>query len=112
MNRPYRVCTRCIMDNTDPDILFDQNGVCNHCRQYNHRAKKELIQPGDSGTRLKELVHKIRESGKGKEYDCIMGVSGGVDSSYVAHLAKEYGLRPLAVHFDNGWNSELSVDNI
>lgn len=112
MNRPYQVCTRCIMDTTDPQIVFDERGVCNHCRQYDERAILELRTPNEQHHRLDALVGDIKASGHGKEYDCILGVSGGVDSSYVAYLAKQLGLRPLAVHFDNGWNSELAVDNI
>jgi N-acetyl sugar amidotransferase len=100
------------MDTTDPDIVFDEQGVCNHCHSYQRRARLELMAPSERETRRRQLVERIRQDGKGKEYDCILGVSGGADSSYVAHLAKSLGLRPLAVHFDNGWDSELAVDNI
>ena len=111
-HREYRMCARCIMDTTDPEIIFDDQGICNHCHQYDRRAKDELFEPGDRQRRMDALVQNIQHSGKGKEYDCILGVSGGADSSYTAYLAKKVGLRPLAVHFDNGWNSELAVDNI
>lgn len=100
------------MDTTDPAITFDADGVCHHCRQFDARAQRELPPPGARAARLGSLVEKIKASGRGREYDCILGVSGGADSSYVAYLAKQLGLRPLAVHFDNGWNSELAVDNI
>lgn len=108
----YQICTRCIMDTSDPDITFDDKGVCSHCHEYDRRASRELIPPEDRSSRLEALAAQIRREGKGRDYDCILGVSGGADSSYVAYLAKSLGLRPLAVHFDNGWNSELAVDNI
>lgn len=112
MTRPYQICTRCIMDTTDPEIVFDDQGVCNHCHYYDQRARSELFPPEERQRRLEGLVSAIKQSGKGKDYDCILGISGGVDSSYTAYLARQLGLRPLAVHFDNGWDSELAVDNI
>lgn len=105
-------CSHCIMDTTDPDIVFDDAGVCNHCHRYTQVARTRLIPEGERDTRLKALVDEIKASGKGKSYDCVIGVSGGVDSTYVAYLVKQLGLRPLAVHLDNGWNSELAVSNI
>jgi len=108
----YRICTRCVMDTSDPDIVFGQDGECNHCQGAEVRLANTLL-PLDRRQRAYEsLINKVRQEGQGKEYDCLIGVSGGVDSSYVAWLVKEAGLRPLAVHFDNGWNSELAVDNI
>ncbi len=99
------------MDTSDPDIRFDQDGICNHCHNY-----QENIEIRTSGARQTEsvnnLVREIKRKGKGKEYDCIIGVSGGADSTYVAYKCKELGLRPLAVHFDNGWDSELAIRNI
>lgn len=110
--KPYRICTRCIMDTSDPDISFDREGVCNHCHQYDRMVQEEIF-TGDIGQeKLSQLVSRIQESGKGNDYDCLIGVSGGVDSSYVAYVVKKLGLRPLAVHLDNGWDSELSVNNI
>lgn len=100
------------MDTTDPEIKFGDKGVCNHCRQYNITAKKYLFSGKDGERRLQDLFLKVRQSGMNKPYDCIMGLSGGVDSTYVAYIAKKQGLRPLAVHLDNGWNSELAVKNI
>lgn len=108
----YRICTRCIMDTTDPDIEFDENGVCNHCREYDKRVKERLRVDEAGQQKLKELVNEIQIRGRNKKYDCIIGVSGGVDSTYVAYLVKKLGLRPLAVHLDNGWDSEVAVRNI
>jgi len=110
--RGYQMCARCILDtNDDPGIVFDASGVCSHCLTYDLFAQRRL--PGERrGEKLSALLDKIRARGRGKEYDCVVGVSGGVDSTYVAYLAKEFGLRALAVHCDNGWNSELAVKNI
>jgi N-acetyl sugar amidotransferase len=106
-----RICVRCIMDTSDPAIEFDTEGVCNHCRHV-----RDLWQAGRSRAfspeELDLLLSRIRREGHDKKYDCVIGVSGGVDSTYVACVAKDLGLRPLAVHFDNGWNSELAVGNI
>jgi N-acetyl sugar amidotransferase len=112
MKTAYKICTNCIMDTTDPEIVFDQQGVCNHCHRYERINKTRIIPFNERPLELKKLVDKIKISGIGQKYDCIIGVSGGVDSTYVAHLVKEHGLKPLAVHFDNGWNSELAVSNI
>ncbi|PCJ78503.1 MAG: N-acetyl sugar amidotransferase [Flavobacteriales bacterium] len=112
MERAYQICTRCIMDITDPEITFDENGACNHCTEYYER-RPQLVPEGEAQkARLNELVAEMKEKGKGKDYDCIIGISGGVDSSYMAYKVKELGIRALAVHFDNGWNSELAVKNI
>lgn len=106
-------CTHCILDTTDdPNISFDANGVCNYCREYEEKIKQNVF-PGEEGLRrLDKIVERVKAAGKGKEYDCILGLSGGVDSSYVAWYAKKMGLRPLVIHLDNGWNSELAVMNI
>jgi N-acetyl sugar amidotransferase len=111
--RPYQICTKTVMDTIgDPDITFDENGVCN----YYHEFKAKLavrVPPVEEGKKqLQAIVEKIKKDGQGRKYDCLIGVSGGVDSTYVAYLVKELGLRPLAVHLDNGWNSELAVKNI
>lgn len=110
---PYQVCTRCVMDTTAGDIRFDANGVCNHCARFLDRAR-HIIQPdpAEQKAKLDRLVSTIRERGRGKRYDCVVGVSGGVDSSWVLVHAVRLGLRPLAVHMDNGWNSELAQNNI
>ena len=112
MQNNYKICTRCIMDTTDPEIFFDTQGICNHCKRYDAELPKRVFTGADADIKLKALVEKIKKTGSGKEYDCIIGVSGGVDSTYVAYLTKQLGLKPLAVHFDNGWNSELAVSNI
>ncbi len=109
---PYRVCSRCVMDTTDPRITFDAAGVCNHCTACLERIAAQLLPLDARQQALDRLVDLITREGRGKDYDCIVGVSGGVDSTTVAYTARKLGLRPLAVHFDNGWNSELAVDNI
>jgi N-acetyl sugar amidotransferase len=100
------------MDTTDPDIRFDDTGVCSNCHRYEIVAQRRLVEPRDKPLRLRTMLERIHENGRNKEYDCVIGVSGGVDSTYVAYLTRQWGLRPLAVHFDNGWNSELAVANI
>ena len=108
----YQCCSRCVMDTSDPEISFDPNGVCNHCRQFDERAPREWF-PNDEGTRRWNiLVTQMKANGHGKEYDCILGLSGGVDSSYLALKVHESGLRPLVMHVDAGWNTELAVANI
>jgi N-acetyl sugar amidotransferase len=99
------------MDTSDPLIVFDSDGICNHCHDYDKKMI-QLNSLNQDETNLNDLVQKIKKSGKGKQFDCIIGISGGVDSTYVAFLVKQLGLRPLAVHLDNGWNSELAVKNI
>jgi N-acetyl sugar amidotransferase len=100
------------MDTSDKSISFDQSGVCNHCHHYNKQIDS-LPKEGESKVYLDSLIQRLKKQGKGKQYDCVIGLSGGVDSTYVAYLVKrKFGLRPLAVHLDNGWNSELSVKNI
>mgnify|MGYP000066233489 CR=1 FL=1 len=107
-------CTRCIMDTVvDPQISFnEENGVCCHCLRYDLLIETRVSRGKDAEEKLNSLVKKIKGAGIGRDYDCIIGVSGGVDSTYVAYLTKELGLRPLAIHFDNGWNSELAVKNM
>lgn len=111
-DREYRICSRCIMDTTDPEIRFDQDGVCNHCTDHIQRIQAEL-HPGEEGRgELERIAGIIKQEGRNKPYDCIIGVSGGVDSTTVAYHVKRLGLRPLAVHLDNSWDSELAVSNI
>lgn len=106
------MCKRCVMDTSDPEIVFDENGVCNHCHTYD-RLVRDYVLDGEAGSqKLEQIAAKIQSDGKGRQYDCVIGVSGGVDSTYVAYLVKKIGLRPLAVHLDNGWDSELAVKNI
>lgn len=108
----YQICSRCVMDTSDLQINFDENGVCNHCFEFDSNTAKRWF-PNDEGqVRLEALLDDIRRSGRNKEYDCIIGLSGGVDSSYLALVMKDLDLRPLVVHVDAGWNSELAVFNI
>jgi len=100
------------MDTSDPDITFDESCVCSHCRLADRLLPTVRWTPEASEHALAEMAERIRRAGGGHEYDCVIGLSGGVDSSYAAYLAHKLGLRPLAVHFDNGWNSELAVENI
>ncbi|HOA18061.1 MAG TPA: N-acetyl sugar amidotransferase [Fervidobacterium sp.] len=109
INEEQKRCKRCLMDTTAKDITFDEDGYCNYCTEFLeslNNPNRKISLP------LNELVEKIKADGKGKEYDCVVGVSGGVDSSYTLVKVKELGLRPLAVHMDNGWDSELAANNI
>lgn len=106
-----QVCKRCVMDETVPDISFDKNGICNLCKEALEKINTEVFKGSEGKTKLENLVNKIKLS-TNKKYDCIIGVSGGVDSSYVAYLTKNLGLKPLAIHLDNGWNTDTSVKNI
>ena len=109
----YRQCSITVMDNiADPDIRFDEKGVCNYYYDYQEAARKGVLEGEAGKQKIEDLISRIKEEGKGKRYDCLIGLSGGVDSTYVALLAKQYGLRPLAVHLDNGWDSELAVKNV
>ncbi len=113
MNRAYQICTKCIMDTTDIEIQFDKNSRCNHCRKYDERAQKELHLDAGGQKKLNQLVNEIKNKGKNKEYNCIIGLSGGADSTTVAYIVKKkLGLRPLAITVNNGWNSELAEKNI
>ena len=108
----YQQCNRCVMDTSDVEITFDENGYCNHCVDYYERISKLMYQGASSDAQLTEIIEKIKATGKNNKYDCVIGISGGIDSCYVAYKAKALGLKPLAVHMDNGWNSELAVSNI
>lgn len=110
--REYQMCTKTVMDTTDENISFDENGISNHYYEYRAAAEKNLLKEPARSKALEKIINEIKENGKEKKYDCLIGLSGGVDSTYVAYLVKELGLRPLAVHFDNGWNSELAVHNV
>src|SRR5690349_21052558 len=99
----YQQCSRCVLDTQDdPQITFNSEGVCSYCVAYDDLAKT-LKTGADAEKLLHEMVDKIKLDGKNKPYDCLIGLSGGADSTYLAFKAKEFGLRPLAVHFDNGW---------
>jgi N-acetyl sugar amidotransferase len=106
-----KICTRCVMDQTIPEIQFDEHGECQFCKIHDVLEMKYPLGP-QGEQRLEKVIEKIKLAGKGKPYDCLCGTSGGRDSTWTLLLAKKYGLRPLAVHFDNGWNSEIAVRNI
>lgn len=106
-----KICSRCILDSNVPGITFDDRGVCNYCKIHDEIEKQHpLNETGQQ--KLNEIIEEIKSRGKDKKYDCILGVSGGTDSTYILYMAKKLGLRPLAVHVDNGWNSEIAVTNI
>lgn len=108
----YQMCTNCVMDTTDINITFDEDGICDHCNNY-YKNILPNWHTDDRGKRaLESQVNQIKKFGKGKPFDCILGMSGGIDSSYLACVAKEYGLRPLIFHVDAGWNSQVAVNNI
>ncbi|MBC71023.1 N-acetyl sugar amidotransferase [Muricauda ruestringensis] len=109
----YQICTNCVMDTTDSKIVFDENGVCDHCNTFYNDILPYWHTDERGEKRLKEIVAKIKKEGKGKDFDCLMGMSGGIDSSYLLYAMKEkYGLRPLVFHVDAGWNSQIAVNNI
>lgn len=111
--RKYQVCSRCVMDTTDTDIQFDEHGVCQRCREYEERILPDWNHGKGHEAELQELINKIKKSGEGKKYDCILGLSGGLDSTYMLHLAvKEWGLRPFVFHIDCGWNLPVAEENI
>ncbi len=106
-----QICVRCIMDTTNPETTFDRDGVCNFCHAY-ETASPASLPEHQTQIKLNEVVERIRTKGAGRDYDCILGLSGGVDSSFLAWKLSSLGLRTLAVQFDNGWNSEKAVRNI
>ena len=106
-----QICSRCLMDNTVPGIEYDESGECTFCKIHDDLESKFPLNE-ESKEELSRIAKRIIFEGKGKEYDCIVGVSGGRDSTYTLYNAVKLGLRPLAVHFDNGWNSEIAVQNI
>lgn len=109
----YQICTRCVMDTTDPDITFDENGCCNHCTTAEQKLKQGWFPDEKGAQTLKAIANEIKANKGDNEYDSIIGVSGGIDSSFLLHLAKvEMKLNPLVVHVDAGWNSQIAVNNI
>lgn len=111
--REYQVCTNCVMDTTDSKIVFDEKGQCDHCHNFYENLKPNWHTDERGAQRLKEMVARIKKDGKNHEYDCIIGISGGVDSSYLLYYAKEVlGLRPLAFSVDTGWNLNVAIENI
>lgn len=113
MTRPYQICANCIMDTSDSNITFDSRGWCDYCNNYYSNILPHW-HPDERGEReLQPVIDRIKREGRGRDHDCLIGISGGVDSSYVTYLAKvKYGLRPLLFHVDAGWNSQQSVNNI
>lgn len=112
-DREYQMCTNCVMDTTDSNIVFDDKGICDHCNTYYKNIKPNWHTDERGEREIKAIVEKIKKEGKGKDFDCIMGMSGGIDSSYLLYLAvKKLGLRPLVFHVDAGWNSQEAVNNI
>jgi len=113
MKREYQICTNCVMDTTDSKIVFDENGVCDHCNTYYKDILPHWHTDERGDKELRNIIQKIKAEGQGKDFDCIMGMSGGIDSSYLLYIMKEqYGLRPLVFHVDAGWNSQIAVNNI
>jgi len=112
-NKEYQICTCCVMDTSDPNIVFDDTGVCDHCHDYYDNVKPNWHTDDRGKAQLARTIDLIKSDGEDRDFDCILGLSGGVDSSFMLHLAvKEFGLRPLVFHVDGGWNSELAVHNI
>ncbi len=109
----YQVCVSCVMDTSDPNIKFDSIGVCDYCHNYRSYIEPDWNHGLDHDGALSRLAVQIKKSGEGKDFDCIIGLSGGLDSSYAAYVAKEkMGLRPLLFHVDAGWNTDQAVGNI
>jgi N-acetyl sugar amidotransferase len=107
-----KVCSRCIYDERVSEITFDEKGICNYCYQIEKLRQEYCTGKKKGNENLKKIIIKIKKSGEGKKYDCVIGISGGTDSSYLLYLAKEWGLKPLAVHYDNTWNSSIATQNI
>ena len=111
--RKYQICSKTVMDTSDSRIIFDKDGICDHALDFYTNVLPNWHTDVRGANELKKIVNKIKIDGKKRDFDCILGLSGGVDSSYMIHLAvKEFGLRPLVFHVDGGWNSELAVHNI
>jgi len=112
--REYQICKNCIMDTTDTEINFDENGICNHCRYFENTIKPIWFPNTEGKKKLDTIIDTIKKDNQGNDYDCVIGLSGGVDSSYLAYILRtEYPeLKILAIHIDAGWNSELAVHNI
>ena len=113
LEKKYQQCARCVLDTSVLGITFDSEGICHYCRDYDKTAKNlVLLDEKKKEEKLNQILSQIKNSGRHKRYDSLIGLSGGADSSYLVYLAHQLGLRPLIVHFDNGWNSETSVRNV
>lgn len=108
----YQVCNTCVMDTSDSNIVFDKKGICDHCNTFFKKIKPNWHVGTRGNTKLLKLVKKIKSAGRDKDFDCIIGMSGGIDSSYLTYIATELKLRPLVFHVDGGWNSQEAVKNI
>jgi N-acetyl sugar amidotransferase len=111
-NGKYQICNRCVMDTFDEFITFDERGFCNHCEAFIQRIGSQNQPDQSREKQWQGVLENIKSKGRGRDYDCIVGISGGVDSSYTAFLCKEWGLRTLLLHMDNGWDTDISVKNI
>ena len=112
-SRVYQICTRCIMDTSDPNITFNDDGVCEYCQNFDQQIRPSWHTDERGARELERIAAAIRKAGEGKDFDCIIGLSGGLDSSYATYIAKErMGLRPLLFHVDAGWNTDQAVGNI
>ena len=112
MSKQLQICSRCIYDSRVPAISFDDNGVCNYCKMVDDLNDQYKTGTNEGERNFLDIVEHIKRDGKGKKYDCVVGVSGGTDSSYMIVKAVELGLRPLAVHYDNTWNTAIATENI
>ncbi|MGV3684500.1 MAG: N-acetyl sugar amidotransferase [Daejeonella sp.] len=112
-SKHYQICKNCIMDTSDSSIVFDEKGICDYCNNFYNNILPNWHPDDASEAEIMKVVEKIKEEGKNKDHDCLIGISGGLDSSYLAYIAKEkFGLRPLLFHVDAGWNSDISTHNI
>lgn len=109
----YQICTKTVMDTSDPTITFDQDGISNHYWDFQNVVQPNWHTGAEGRAKLEQTAELLKKAGKGRDFDCIMGLSGGADSSYMLHvMVSEFGLRPLVFHVDGGWNSEIAVQNI
>lgn len=110
--KDYKICSYCVMDTSDEDIIFNEAGRCNHCLDFGVVLRDSKYAKNNSEEKLNKLLKAVKVKGKNKKFDCLVGISGGVDSCYMAYLCKKWKLRPLLIHMDNGWNSEIAVKNV
>jgi N-acetyl sugar amidotransferase len=109
----YKICKKCVMDTTDSNIIFDEHSICDHCNTFKNKIEPFWQTNENSKLHLEQIVSKIKKESKGKDFDCLMGMSGGIDSSFLLYkMVTEFGLRPLVFHVDAGWNSQIAVNNI
>jgi N-acetyl sugar amidotransferase len=112
ISKDMKICSRCIYDERTPAIIFDEEGVCNYCKTFDSLLEEYQTGKPEGEKRMNEIIEKIKKDGKGKKYDCVIGVSGGTDSSFLVYWAVQKSLRPLAVHYDNTWNTSIATENI